>query len=259
MNLLEKIDDELRYRHLNDFEKARYIYLRCCELFSFDIRWNYADVTYDYKLKDYLKNKRLDAENVDTELVICHNFTPDLLERLIHEFTTLDCETINENGHSFLKMIYEGQTWDLDGTRGDMARVKLNLSTTDFKGPIRDYDLMLDEIDLNLGYSDLNIGYYTRQVSGNSFTDSVENAGYVIRDSKAKYHFTDVMLLYSLLMSEYCEKSYICFDKDYNSHKLMEIISEYSFFDLCKEDEEYKLKRITSDEFKKLTKTLYKL
>ena len=156
-------------------------------------------------------------------------------------------------------MIYEGQTWDLDGTRGDMARVKLNLSTNDFKGPIRDYDLMLDEIDLNLGYSDLNIGYYTRQVSGNSFTDSVENAGYVIRDSKAKYHFTDVMLLYSLLMSEYCEKSYICFDKDYNSHKLMEIISEYSFFDLCKEDEEYKLKRITSDEFKKLTKTLYKL
>lgn len=259
MNLLETIDDELRYRHLNDFEKARYIYLRCCELFSFDIRWNYADVTCDYKLKEKIRKNRFDIENIDTDLVICHNFTPDILERLIKELTTLDCKSIKRDGHSFLKMQYNGQTWDLDGTKGDMPRVKLSLPTTGFKGPIRDYDSMFAEMDVNLGYSNLHIGYYTRQASGNSFTDCIENAGYVIRDSKVKYHFSDVMLLYSLLMSEYVDSSHTCFDKNYNSHKLMEILSEDAFFDITKDNDEYRLKKISSDEYKKLTKTLYRL
>jgi hypothetical protein len=260
MNLLETIDDELRYRHLNDFEKARYIYLRCCELFSFDIRWNYSFITHDYKLNEALKNKRFDIENIDTDLVICYSFTPDILKRLINEFTTLDCSVKNELGHVFLNMDYNGHTWKLDATdNSDLARVKLNLQTTDFKSAIPDYELILDEIDLNLGYSNLDIDYYKRQVSGNSFTDCIENAGYILRDSKAKYHFADAILVYSLLMSKYCEGHNTYFDKDYNSHKLMKVTGEYSFFDLCKDDGEYKLKRIEANDYKKLTKTLYRL
>lgn len=261
MNLLETIDDELRYRHLNDFEKARYIYLRCCELFSFDVRWKYSFITNDYKLNDELKNKRFDIENIDTDLVICYSFTRDILKRLINEFTILDCSVKDELGHVFLNMECDGHTWKLDATdNGDLARVKLNLPTVDFKSSIPDYELILDEIDLNLGFDILDEAYYQRQVAGNSFTDCIENAGYVLGNSKAKYHFSDVMLLYSLLMSKYCESSHTtCFDKDYKSHKLIEVTGEYSFFDLCKDDDEYKLKRITSNEYKRLTKTLYRL
>ena len=36
MNLLAKLDNELKDKNLTDFEKVRYIYLRTCELFSFD-------------------------------------------------------------------------------------------------------------------------------------------------------------------------------------------------------------------------------
>lgn len=261
MNLLETIDDELRFRHLSDFEKARYIYLRCCELFSFDIRWCYADITHDYKLKESIINKRIDIENVDSDLVICHNFNHCILERLIHEFTTLDCNSECVDDHSYLTMKHNEKTWKLDATTSscDMARVKLSLPTVDFSGPSEYDNLILNEIDLNLGYSTLDTDYYYSLASDNSITDCIENVGYIIRDSKAKYHYSDVVFLYFLFLSQYCDKSYTCFDKDYNSHKLMEVASEYSFFDICKDAGEYKLKRITANEYKKLTKSLYRL
>ena len=49
MNLIKTLDDELSQMHLTDFEKARYIYLRCCEIFSFDARWYFTDLLDDEK------------------------------------------------------------------------------------------------------------------------------------------------------------------------------------------------------------------
>ena len=52
MNLIEQLSKELSTLHLNDFEKARYIYLRCCEIFSFDSRYTYASFFDDDKIRD---------------------------------------------------------------------------------------------------------------------------------------------------------------------------------------------------------------
>ena len=43
MDVLNLIDSELRDMHLNDFEKVRYIYLRTCELFYFDMRYHFNE------------------------------------------------------------------------------------------------------------------------------------------------------------------------------------------------------------------------
>jgi len=47
MDLLKIINDELAKLHLTEFEKVRYIYLRTCELFSFDARYNFTGLFED--------------------------------------------------------------------------------------------------------------------------------------------------------------------------------------------------------------------
>lgn len=257
MNLIQTLDDELRYVKLDDFEKARYIYLRCCEIFSFDARWFYTDVLGDTELHNKILNKTFDLENIDDELVICHSFSRYILKPLLDNLTKLNCRLVNNGSHSFVVMDSYGQEWRLDATLGDMARVKLNLPTKGFDCGISEYDILLDEIDLNLGYSNMTKDDYERRTNGNSFTDSIENIGYILSDSKAKYHFTDMTYLYDMLSIAYNDDPYTYFDKDYNFHRLVEVNGEYSFFDLSKVNGEYKMNKITSNEYKRLSKSLY--
>ena len=264
MNLIQTLDDELRRLHLNDFEKARYIYLRCCEIFSFDSRWFYTDILGDDELHNEILNKKFDIKNIDSKLVICHTICPDILEKLIRELTDLDCRTIKSGGHSYVTIsspnsVCHGQEWKLDPVLGDMTRVKLDIPTRDFECGIEDYSILLQEIDLDLGYSSLSEEYYERQAEGNSFTDSIENMAYILKHSNAKYHFHDASFLFTKILNgnSYSNNYHVYFDKDYNFHRLIEVPIEYSFFDLSKDDGEYKIKRIRADQYKKLTKTLY--
>ena len=256
MNLIEKLDDELSGIHLDDFEKARYIYLRCCEIFSFDYRWFFTDLFNDDKLHRKIINKEFDLENIDDELVICHSFSKYILKPLIENLTNLDCRLIKNVTHSFVEVNYYGQDWKLDATMGDLARVKLDLPTKGFTSGIDDYDLEVDEIDLNLGFCSRTIDDYSRESLGNSFTDSIENIGRILKNSKAKYHFSDALFLYDMLVNAYSEDNNTYADRNYNFHRLIDVYHEDSFFDLSKYDDEYCLKRIRYDEYKQLTKSL---
>lgn len=256
MNLIGQLDSELRGIKLDDFEKARYIYLRCCEIFSFDARWFYTDLFDDEKLHKKILNKKFNLEDIDSNLVICHSFTKYILKPLIEELTKLDCDLIRNSTHSYAKINYYGQDWKLDATMGDLARVKLGLPTKGFTSGLVDYDLELDDIDMNMGYCDKNQEYYERLAIGNSFTDSIENIGRILRDSSARYHYSDAIFLYDMLDSIYSEDTYTYLDKDYNFHRLIDVCDEYSFFDLSKRDGEYSIRKIRYDDYKQLTKSL---
>lgn len=256
MNLIEQLDDELSQLHLNDFEKTRYIYLRCCEIFSFDSRWFYTDLFDDTDTHNKILTKKFDIENIDDYLVICHSFSEYILKPLIEKLTNLKCEIIRDDIHSSILMNCDNQYWKLDATMGDLARVKLDLPTKGFTSGVFEKDILIDEIDMNLGFCSKNEEYYERLVSGNSFSDSIENIGYILSDSKAKYHFSDAISLYDMFNSLYSENIYTHVDKDYNFHKLIDVCDDYSFFDLSKRDGEYSIKKIRSDEYKYLIKTL---
>lgn len=256
MNLIKKLDEELSQKNLNDFEKARYIYLRCCELFSFDARWFFTDVYNDIELHDKLRYKKFDIENIDDDLVICHSFSEYILKPLIDELTTLDCRLHKDENHSCVFIKRNGTDWKLDATLGDLARVKLDIPTTGFASGYISDDLVLDDIDLELGYCLKNIEEYERMANGNSFTDCIENIGYILRDSKAKYHYSDVLGLYDMLAAPYSIDNHTYLEDNYKFHRLIELFDEYSFFDLSKEDGEYRIKRIRPDEYKHLVKTL---
>lgn len=263
MNLIKTLDDELNQMHLTDFEKARYIYLRCCEIFSFDSRWFYTDIRRDEKTHLEILNKKFNLENIDSDLVICHSFSKYILKPLIDYFTSLECEHVNNGGHSFVRIKSKNsscsyQEWDLDATLGDMKLVKLDLPTKGFRCNVPEYDRLLDEIDLDLGFCSLNGDYYENLSRGNSITDSIENIGRVIRDSKACNHFSDASYLYDLYILPYSDDRYVYFDKNYNFHKLVDVCGEYSFYDFSKENGSYQLRKIRPSEYKDLSNSFYK-
>jgi len=260
MNLVETLDRELRQVHLTDFEKARYIYRRCCEIFSFDARWDYAPFLGDKKLYNEIRNKKFDIENIDSRLVICHSFSKHIMKRLIDELTCLDCDVHLGSGHSWAYINGNGcfgKEWELDATLGDLARVKLNVPTRGFKCGYAEYDELIKDIDMSLGYFDISEEDYVKRMSALTYTETNENIIPIIEDSNIKYHFSDIKYFFDKIVGDYCGNHVTYFDEDYNFHELIDVGGEYSFFELSKHDDEYRMKKIRPAEYKVLTKTLY--
>jgi len=147
MDLLTMLDYELSKKHLNDFEKVRYIYLRTCELFSFDARYDYTSLFLDDLLYESIIKRKIDIRSVNDFLVVCHSYSREVLIKLIRELTTAQVEAYGDS-HSYVK--YQAN-WLLDATYGDLARVKLGLETRGFEKFPQDKEL-LSEVDSILGY-----------------------------------------------------------------------------------------------------------
>ena len=88
MDVLNLIDSELRNMHLSDFERVRYIYLRTCELFYFDMRY-YFNKYISKRVLSKITKKEIDLTNVDDFRVICHTYSEYVLKKLINEFTNI--------------------------------------------------------------------------------------------------------------------------------------------------------------------------
>ena len=131
MDVLNLIDSELRNMHLSDFERVRYIYLRTCELFYFDMRYHFNKYI-SKRLLSKITKKEIDLTNVDDFRVICHTYSEYVLKKLINEFTNIDV-IIHSGGHSFLTINDKnGCSWDLDATLGDLSRVKIGIKPNGF-------------------------------------------------------------------------------------------------------------------------------
>ena len=264
MNLVKMLADELKDKHLNDFEKARYIYLRCCEIFSFDARVYFTDLFDDSQLRNKIVRKRFNIENINEFLVVCHSFNRTILKPLIENLTNLKCDVVKDrSGHSYLIIEYLGNEWILDATNKDLARVKLSLPTEGFTSCVEKMDLLIPEIDTSLGFTNKSADDYRSLITGDDAPKMVMSIGRIIKDSKAKYYYSDAAFLFDEVLqgptfSDNNEK-YVGFNYDF--HRLIAAPRErgYSYFELSKgEDEkEYsikKMKRIDYDVAKKYLK-----
>lgn len=82
MNVLATLDKELKDKNWGKGTKSRYLYLRCCELFSFDSRYNYYIYLDSFedeilqKLK--LRDRKINLEDVTDFRILCTNYTKEL-------------------------------------------------------------------------------------------------------------------------------------------------------------------------------------
>lgn len=199
MNLVERMNDELKGKRLSEFEKMRYIYLRCCEIFSYDARWNYYTF-FSSQLIRQIETRMFDIYNINDTAVICHSFSKSILKPLINVFTTIDAKVMGEE-HSFIEARCQGKNYVLDATYGDFARVKMGLPTEDFNedGEHEDFTLL----DESLGFRHVDESKYHITDAQNSY-DFMHKVGKAISCSDCRHHYTDVLFLYNYMT--YLEK-----------------------------------------------------
>lgn len=260
MNLIEQLSNELKDMHLNDFEKARYIYLRCCEIFSFDSRYRFTSVFGDDKLHNSILFKKLDIENITDEEVevVCRSFSIYVLKPLIDNLTNLNCNIVHEGPHTYVLLDYKCNEWKLDATLGDFTRVKLDLPTLGFKCKTTDLKKELDDIDLGLGFKKKSVDDYKNLITGINFTENIISIGEILANSKVKYHYADTWDFFNEVLGgcNYSNDNHTYLNSKYEFHKLIDTVGDYSFFDLSKDNGECSIKRITSIDYKVLRKYL---
>ena len=76
MNILELLGKEINGKNWNLEEKARYLYLRSCDLFVYDPRVKFCKLIENGKeLFNQIQNQVIDLEHVEDKWCICSSHT----------------------------------------------------------------------------------------------------------------------------------------------------------------------------------------
>ena len=255
MNLVEQLAYELKDKHFTEFEKVRYIYLRCCEIFSFDSKWHYTNLFNDTKLKEEIRNKEFDIYNIDSPLVVCHTVSKKILKPTIEELTNLEIDIL-EGEHTMCELNYGAHKWGLDPTIGDLARVKAKLRTNGFDADFRDYDKELEEVDKAVGYKRNTKEYYMDLVRGDTNTERIQSIGRMLSRNKCRYHYSDASFYYTFLAALSSQSAVTYVGDNYEFTKLIEVANEDNYFKLNRKRDIYSINQIDKEEYEELKRTL---
>lgn len=204
MNIKEDILTELsKNKYEDDFIKIRYIYLYVCKMFSYDVRFMYADKD----LKEEIYKKEIDIENVEDYEIVCYTFAKILVDTL--NLFNIDAQIIRENSNTFSHVYvivkYRNGVLKLDPTkRHDNTRVKLNSSTLDFvkldDNDTEFYDELLyaDRIITN-NYESIDTDVYYNNQSIVKLVNIIEDSAKLRKISKSELFFEKLEYIISLV------------------------------------------------------------
>lgn len=170
MNVLETLSNELKDKNLTTSEKARYLYLRCAEIFTYDPRYRCRLCISDGKaLEDELRNRKIDLENVEDFNVVCTSIESKVYSVLLEKLLGITDSNVNLKGHSNTSFNDTERDLKTDFTiTSDLTRVKMKLRTIGYKATKGNYEFenTLRKIDKKIGY--LKEAYYDMLFRGRS-------------------------------------------------------------------------------------------
>ena len=236
MNLVELFSKELRDKHFSDFEKARYIYLRCCQIFSFDARWNYFALFSEEQIRA-IENKIFDIFHIDSRLVICHTFSKSILKPLLDEFTSYSVSVEGDN-HSYVTFQETGKKWILDGTLGDFPRVKMGLNAEGFYQEKGEYSFT--SLDASIGFPYVSKEKYrvTSYETGYDYMNQVSSA---ICSSRCRFFYSDVIFLYNYMSYLMRQDSKTYLDSNHHLYRLIHFTENEEDYIIQKRNGSYSL------------------
>lgn len=200
MNVLKLLKEELKDKDWTLEEKARYIYIRSCQLFSYDERYDYYNLYFngDIRLHE-LRNKLIDLENVIDNRVVCTSFSKSVLSILIEELLSIECKN-RGLGHAFNLFLMGEQEIMADATiSSDLTRCKMGLNTHGYRKTSKDFmfETNLKEIDKKIGYiKDEYENYYIKQKNDNLFLDFVQENPEYTKDDFLIYKLATIKELF---------------------------------------------------------------
>ncbi len=166
MNVLALLEEELKGKNWTVDEKKRYLYLRSCEIFSYDPRYFlYIKLPNGEKIQEQIRNQKINLEEVNSTWTVCSSFAESVYSVLLKELLQEDCEVNKRGSHGDITMKSSDNTIiKVDPTYNwDYTRVKMGLSTygyvkqAEFIGNFEEY---LKEQDETINYL---VGEYKNQ------------------------------------------------------------------------------------------------
>lgn len=90
MNVIEILSKELEDKDWDESQVARYLYLRSCQLFSYDPRYNASESLSNYeKIQFNILNRSIDLENVEDNTAVCFSHSDQIYTKLLMDFLSL--------------------------------------------------------------------------------------------------------------------------------------------------------------------------
>lgn len=196
MNSKEDVLSFLENSDFDDFTIIRYIYLYVCKLFTYDVRFHYAD--YDKKKEIY--EKKIDIMNVQDYEIVCYTCAHVLVDLL--GLFGINAEIVRESNyefqHAYVVVKHKGKVLKLDPThKHDITRVKMHSPTLDFQTLIDDsmfYDQLIDA-DKNINDKIKNRVDFEVFYNGETINELIK----VLNDSAIKRGLTDGELFFEKL------------------------------------------------------------
>lgn len=152
MNIIKQLGKDIDNNEWDLYTKARYLYLKSCEFFTYDYRYYYGDVN----LTRELFNKQIDLENVTDNRVICGTWATQVYLPLL-ELIGIKGKLVGvDGGHQYVKFLIDDREIRADACGiSDLARVKFKNSTAGFCPNCKHYDCgKILEMDKKIGYID---------------------------------------------------------------------------------------------------------
>lgn len=156
MDLYSILDKELKNMHLNELEKIRYIYIRICELFTYDLRYKYISNFTNVNVL----NENNDIHNIKDNRIICTSVS-EYIANCLKELVGIDTK-VEGYGHKYVST----DKYILDCTHDDILSLKYKFEPSGFvfKENNLYYKSILFEIDKTIGYiKNLYINNFIRQ------------------------------------------------------------------------------------------------
>ena len=157
MDVLNTLNKEIDRSDWKLKDKVRHLYIRSCELFSYDPRYKFIPL-FDYwsQLEHILREKQIDLTNVKDNLVVCKSHAQLVYSKLLKELLNISSENVLGN-HVYT--VFNDGVYHLKAAateKSDIARVKMGLYTCGYH-PLtqtRNYNQYLQEIDKKIHYID---------------------------------------------------------------------------------------------------------
>ena len=260
MNLLEILDNELKDKHYNTLEKVRYIYLRTCEIFSYDECYYISRNLKDKELHSLIENKKFDVTDINEFQMICFSYAKYILDVLIKELTNADSKVMASPWHAYVVAQINNLEYTLDACIKDFSKVKMNLKTDGFYVGFsnnKKFNKELAEIDNYLGF---NLVYESELIDdlkkkNETLLDVFKNINELLKISKCNRYFFDAYNFVNILKNKRVDEGMYT-DNNYRSYQLYRLLEDNIYFALDKTSGMYALRELSEEEHFKLRHTL---
>ncbi len=138
MNLISMLSSELAHQDWTIEEKSRYLYLRCCELFTYDPRFKYSILLKNNDLKQEILNKKFDLEHISDDWVVCTSHINEIYIKLLKILLGIDAypeKLNNQSIHVWAEFYIKDKKMKADSALklfSDLSRVKMKLQTKEY-------------------------------------------------------------------------------------------------------------------------------